>query len=144
MSPVSRFHSYRLVLDEEPSLIKKEKLERGKAFRIGDFKRGPMQDIEEQRLQNVRRVTPSAEVEGLEAGERQRVFAVIEEKAVLPIGCPAMQPFLQLADDLGESRERPLRGLDDVHILDGCPQFPFLFEVEVIPLAGAFDQDTEE
>ena len=69
-----------------------------------------MQDVEKQRLEDLGCVTPAGEVEGLETSEAERVVYVVEEESVLAVVGPAVQPFLQLADDLGERGERPLVG----------------------------------
>jgi hypothetical protein len=62
------------------------------------------------------------EVEGLKAAERKRVLGVVEEKAVLSAARPAVQPFFQLADDVGEVRDGALVRLQHVHALDRIPQ----------------------
>ena len=55
-----------------------------------------------------------------------------------------MQPLLQLADDIGEVRDRALVRLQYIHALDAIPQLPFFLEVEAIPLPVAFDQHAKE
>ena len=103
--------------------------------RIADFLRRPMEHVEQQRLQQLRRVAPAGEVEGLELAEGERVLGVVEEESVLACACPAIKPVLQFADDAGEIRERPLAGFQHVDPLDGIPQPDLFFEVEPVSLA---------
>jgi len=95
-----------LVLDEKPCLIEQEYFECGESCGIGDFVRCPVQNVKQQRLQNVGRIAPAGEVEGLEAAERKRVLSVVEKESVLAAARPAVQALLQLADDVGEVGER--------------------------------------
>src|ERR1039457_6753249 len=92
----------RLVLDEEPCLVKQERLERRQFRGVGNLIARPVKDVKQEWLQHLRRVAPTGEVESLESGEAQRVLFVVKEKSVLTILRPTMQPFLQLSDDLAE------------------------------------------
>ena len=103
-----------------------------------------MQNVKQQRLQDLGRIVPAVEVEGLKAGERKRVFGVVEKEAVLAAACPAMQTFLQLANDVRKVRDRALGRLQHVHALDGIPQAAFFLEVETVPLSVALNQHAEE
>ena len=103
-----------------------------------------MQNVKQQRLQDLGRIVPAVEVEGLKAGERKRVFGVVEEEAVLAAACPAMQAFLQLANDVRKVRDGALGRLQHVHALDGIPQAALFFEVQPVPLFVALDQHAEE
>ena len=133
-----------LVLDEEPRLVQQEHLEGRQLLRVGDFIRGPVENIEQQRLQDLGRVAPAGEVEGLEAAERKRVFGVVEKKAILPAPRPPMQPLLQLADNVAEVGDGALFRLQHVHPLDRIPQLALFFEVEPVTLLIALNQHTEE
>ena len=84
------------------------------------------------------------EVEGLKAGERKRVLGVVEEESVLPTARPAVQAFLQLADDVGKVRDRALVRLQHVNALDRVPELAFFFEVEPVALLVALNQHAEE
>ena len=53
---------------------------------------GAVEHVEQQWLQRLGRLSPPAEVEGLESGEGKRVFGVVEEKAVLPTLHPPVKP----------------------------------------------------
>ena len=57
---------------------------------------------------------------------------------------PAEEPVFQVADDAGEIRERPLVGGKHVDPLDGVPQTDFVFEVEPVTLAVAFDEYAQQ
>src|SRR5665213_2588347 len=133
-----------LVLDEEPSLVHQERLEGRQFLRVRNLVAGSVEHIEKQRLQHFGSITPAGEVERLEAGEAERVFYIVEEESILSLLGPAVQPLLQFADDLAESRERPLLRRDDVHPFDGLPQFALLFEVKPVTFVVTLDQHTEE
>ncbi len=123
-----------LVLDEQPRLIEQEDLEGRELLRVGNLIRGAMQNIKQQRLKDLRGIVPTVEIEGLKAGERKRVLGVIEEESVLSAARPAVQAFLQLADDVGKVRERALTRLQHVNALDRIPQPAFILEVEPVAL----------
>jgi hypothetical protein len=53
-----------------------------------------MEYIEKKRLQNILRITPTCEIEGLEATERERVFDVVEKEPMLTSARPALQAVL--------------------------------------------------
>ena len=92
----------RFVADEQPRFIDQECFEGAELGGIGDFVARPVQDVEQQRFQNLGRISPAGEIEGLETAEGQRVFGIIEEESVLPLPGPAVQPVLELAQDVGE------------------------------------------
>ena len=85
----------RLVADEQPRLIEQEDFEGGQLLRIANLVAGPVQDVEQQRLQHLGRIVPSVKVEGLEAAEAERVLDVVKQKAVLPGPRPAVQALFQ-------------------------------------------------
>src|SRR5271169_6707860 len=80
----------RLVLDEEPCLVEQEDLEGGELLRVSNLIRCSVQGIKQQWLQNLRRIAPTMEVEGLKTGEGKRVLGVIEEESVLSPAGPAV------------------------------------------------------
>src|SRR5258708_5626492 len=96
--------AYRLVLDEEPRLVEQEELGYAEILGVSDFIRCPVQNVEQQWLQDFRRIVPTVEIERLKAFERKRVLGVVEEEAVLPATGPAVEAFLQLADDVPKIR----------------------------------------
>src|ERR1017187_3043745 len=108
-----------LVLDEQPCLIKQERLEGRQLCGGGNLIAGPVKDVEKEWLQYLRRIAPACEVESLEAGEAQRVVCVVKKKAVLTVFRPTVQPLFQLSDDLAECGERPLLRRNYIHPLNG-------------------------
>src|SRR5579863_3342809 len=56
-----------LVLDEEPRLIEQEELGGAEVLGVSDLIRCSMQNIKEQWFQNLGRVIPTVEIEGLKA-----------------------------------------------------------------------------
>src|ERR1035437_1057529 len=94
----------RLVLDEQPRLVKQKPLERRQLSGVGNLIARPVKDVEEKWLQHLRRIAPSGEVESLKAGEAERVLCVVKEKSVLTVFRPAVQPLFQLSNDLAEGR----------------------------------------
>ena len=109
-----------------------------------DFVARPMQNVKKQRLQDLRRISPAGEIEGLETAERERVFSVVEQESVLPCARPAVQPILQLAEDVGEVRDRALFRFEHVNAFDPVPELALLPEVQPIALVVALDQRPEE
>ena len=80
-----------VVLEKDPCFVNDKDFERRGVRGLFDLGRCPLQDIEQQRLQDVRVIRPAIEVEGLEARERERVLDVVEEIAELPCLRPAVQ-----------------------------------------------------
>ena len=132
----------RLISNEQPSFVEQEHLERRQPLGVSDLVARAMQDIKEERLQQLGCVVPTVEVEGLELAERQRVFHVVEEKSVLSSARPAMEPILQLPDDLSEIAHRPLVRFENVHALDGAVKLALFFEIQLVSLA--LDQHAEQ
>src|SRR6266849_5349375 len=134
----------RLVLDEEPRLVEQEDLEGGEFLRVGNFIRRAVQNVKQQRFQDLGCIVPAVEVAGLKARERQRVLGVVEEEAVLATACPAMQAFLQFTNDVRKVRDGALGRLQHVHALDGIPQAALFFEVEPVTLLVPLNEHAEE
>jgi hypothetical protein len=84
------------------------------------------------------------EVERLKARERKRVLSVVKQEPVLPAAGPAVQAFLQLANDVAKVRDRALVRLQHVDALDRVPQPAFFFEVEPVTLFVALNEHAEE
>lgn len=103
-----------------------------------------MQDVEEQRFQQFRRVTPSAEVEGLEILERKSVVRIVEEESILPCAGPAVEPVFQFADNAGEIGKGPLTRLQHVDSLNGIPELDLFLEVQFVSLVIAFDEHAQQ
>ena len=91
-----------------------------------------MQDVKEQRLKDLGRIAPASKVEGLETAEGERVLGVVEEESVLALPRPAMQPIFQLAEDVGEVRDRALLRLENINPLDSIPELSLLPVIEPI------------
>src|SRR5438105_1099928 len=77
--------------EEAPGFVNKESLERGSCFRVIDRSIGPMQDVEEQRLNQFGVAIHAFKVEALEARERERVLFVVEDLLVLTATDPLFQ-----------------------------------------------------
>src|SRR5208337_216902 len=122
----------RLVLNEEPRLVEQEELGGAELLGVRDLIRCSMQNVKEQWFQNLGRVIPAVEIERLKAFERKRVLGVVEEESVLSTAGPAVQPFLQLADDVPKIRDRALVRLQYVDALDRVPQSAFLLEIDPV------------
>src|SRR5258708_6762485 len=71
------------VLQKYPGFIDEERFENRANLAVGEDGIGAMQDVEEQRFQKLRVLAHALEVEALEAGERNRVLGVVEEKSEL-------------------------------------------------------------
>src|SRR5579862_53435 len=81
------------VLEKHPRLVNEERLESGSDLLVGDDGICPVENVEEQRFQNLGILAHLLEVEALEPRERNRVFGVIEEKSELAALRPLRQPF---------------------------------------------------
>src|SRR5208337_2586536 len=127
-----------------PRLVEQEDLEGSEFLRVGNFIRRAVQNVKQQRFQDLGCIVPAVDVEGLKAGERQSVFSVVEEEAVLTAACPALQAFLQFANDVRKVRDGALGRFQHVHALDGIPQAALFFEVQPVPLFVALNQHAEE
>src|ERR1700722_12055309 len=99
-----------------------------------------MQNVKQEWFKNLRRIVPAVKVESLKAGERKRGLGVVKEKSVLPTAHPTVQAFLQLANDVGEVRNRALVRFQHVDSLDRLPQAAFLLEVEPVALLVPFNE----
>src|SRR5208283_1981010 len=133
-----------LVLDEEPRLVEQEELRGAEVLRVGNFIRCPVQNIEQQWLQDFRRIVPAAEIERLKAFERERVLSVVKQKSVLSTAGPAVEAFLQLANDVPKIRNRALVRLQYVDALDRVPQSAFLLEIDPVTLLVTLHKHAEE
>src|SRR5579863_9860518 len=134
----------RLVLDEEPRLVEQEELGGAELLGVSDLIRCSMQNIKEQWFQNLGRVIPTVEIEGLKAFERKCVLGVVEEEAVLSTTGPAVQSFFQLANDVPKIRNRALVWLQYVDALDRIPQSAFLLEVDPVTLFVTLNEHAEK
>src|SRR6202163_2833226 len=103
-----------------------------------------MQNVKQEWFKDLRRIVPAVKVESLKAGERKRVLGVVKEKSVLPTARPTVQAFLQLADDVGEVRNRALVRFQHVNSLDCLPQAALFLEVEPVALLVTLDQHAEK
>src|SRR6202166_3037559 len=133
-----------LVLDEEPRLVEQEELGCAELLGVSDLIRCSMQNIKQQWFQNLRCIVPAVEIERLKAFERKRVLSVVKQKSVLSTAGPAVQPFLQLADDVPKVRDRALVRLQHVDALDRIPQPAFFFEVQTVTLLVTLNEHSEE
>src|SRR5271166_4819959 len=134
----------RLVLDEEPRFVEQEELGGAELLGVSDLIRCSVQNIKQQWFQDLRRIVPAVEIERLKAFERKRVLGVVKEESVLAAASPAVQPFLQLADDVPKIRNRALVRLQYVDALDRVPQSAFLLEVDTVTLLVTLNEHAEE
>ena len=61
-----------------------------------------MEYIEKKRFQQLWCIAPTVEIECLESTERECVVRIVEQKAILPGTCPAMQALFQFSHNLGQ------------------------------------------
>ena len=69
------------VLDEEPRFVEEEHLEGGELPGVGNLVRRAVEDVEQQGLQHIRRITPSREIECLEASGGETIFGIVERRS---------------------------------------------------------------
>lgn len=95
---------------EQPCFVEKKDLERSQPLRVRDFVACPMEYIEKEGFQQLWRIAPTVKIEGLESAESECVVRVVEQKAILPGSCPAMQALFQFSHNLGQIAQGPLFG----------------------------------
>jgi hypothetical protein len=103
-----------------------------------------VQNVKEEWFQDLWRIVPAVEIERLKAFEPERVLGVVKEESVLSAMSPAVQPFLQLADDVPKIRNRALVRLQYVDALDRVPQSALLLEVEPVTLLITLNEQAEK
>src|SRR5437868_15186757 len=77
--------------EKAPGLINEESFERSSCVRVIDRRIRPMQDVEQQRLNQFGVAVHAFKVEALEARERERVLLVVEDLLVLAATNPLFQ-----------------------------------------------------
>src|SRR5882762_3382692 len=77
---------------ERPRFINEERLEDVGDFAVGDDVIRAVEDVEQERLKNLRVLFHALKIEALKARKTYRVFGVVEEESELPSG----RPFLKL------------------------------------------------
>ena len=81
-----------------------------------------MQDIEQQRLQNLRILVHPLEVESLESREGQIIFNVVKQRAILAAFDPLMKLLSEIpAEDIRECEQAPLIGIKQFVRLRNAP-----------------------
>src|SRR5215470_10324822 len=90
---------YCAVTKEAPRLIHDNDLERRGAMGSQNCAAGPMQDVEQERLENLRATIHALKIEALEAGKTQVVLAIVKQTSVLTISHPLVQGLSQSAID---------------------------------------------
>src|SRR5207245_780991 len=117
--------------------VEQEHLEGGELLRVCDFMRRAVQNVKQQRFQDLWRIVPTVEVKGLKAGKGKSVVGVVEEKTVLSATGPAVKALFQLANDVPKVRDCALVWFQHVDALDCLPEASFLLEVEPVTLLVA-------
>src|SRR5580698_1573702 len=134
----------RLVLDEEPRLVEQEERGYAEVLGVSDFIRCPVQNVKQEWFQDFRRIVPTVEIERLKAFERKRVLGVVKEEAVLSTAGPAVEAFLQLANDVSKVRDGALVRLQYVNPFNRIPEAAFLLEVQPVTLLVTLNEHAEK
>ena len=134
----------RLVPDEQPRFVDQEHLERAELGWIGDLVAGPVQDVEQQRFQNLRRIAPAGEVEGLETAERERVFALSKRKPYWPAVVQRCSRSFSSPMMLAKFETVRCSGSRMYMRSIAVPELALFLVVEPIALVLPFDQYPEE
>src|SRR6202040_2712404 len=79
-----------------PSFVDEERFEEVRNLVVADNRARAVQDIEEQRLQNIRVSAHLLEIEALKSRKRDGVFGIIEKKSELSAASPFAETFRQL------------------------------------------------
>src|SRR5882762_1497699 len=79
------------VLQKYPRFVDEEGFENRRNLAVRDDGIGAMQEVEEQRLQELRVLTHTLEVEALKAGKRNCVLGVVEKESELAAASPLRQ-----------------------------------------------------
>src|SRR5438874_505225 len=94
--------------EETPGFIHDKGLEYRGLVPVDDFV-GPVQNVEQQRLQLIGDLIHALKVEGLKPCEGEVVFGMIEQRGIRPTGHPALKLGAKVAVyDVGKSQEPPL------------------------------------
>ena len=136
------------VLQKHPRFVDEEGFENGGNLPVRDDGVGAMQDVEEQRFQKFRVLAHALEVEALKAGERNRVFGVVEEESELA----AAGPFGEAARNVvpqgvRQHAQRAQRRVHRIQVFDLVEEIAFGGRVEFarpLPLNQDFQEESEE
>src|SRR6202167_3956970 len=132
------------ILQEDPRFIDKESFEHRANLSVRDDRTGAVQDVEEQRFQKFRILTHALKVEGLEAGKRNRVFGVVEQKSELAAASPFGEPAGQvMAQGIGEHTQGAQRRVHGIQIFDLLEEVALACRVELARL-GSLHQNPHE
>ena len=132
------------MLDEAPRFVHHAQLERGRLRWVLNASDDPVQDVEQQRLQEHGIRAHRLEVEDLEPLDRQRVLDVVEETGVAAFADPLVQPSRQRArQQVRQREEAPLAAVEHVEVLDRLVDLTVLEVADPIPVV-AFEQHAHE
>src|ERR1700730_396103 len=114
------------ILEKYPSFIDEEGFEDLRNLFVADNRARAVQDIEEQRLQNIRVLAHLLEIEALKGGKRDGVFWIIEKKSELSAAGPFGEALRQLVrQGVREHAKGPQSRIHGVKILDLVIQLAF-------------------
>src|SRR5579864_4103919 len=132
------------VAGEPPGLVQEEELQGriGRAVLDGGVR--PMEDVEEQRLEDERKVIEAFEIEALNALERERVGGIVKERGVGTALDPAMEVLGQGVRQHGGDRDQAALGrLDFIDVFDRVVKLTVVVLCELV-LVSRFDEHAEQ
>ena len=77
--------------EKPPRLVEHEHLQRARQRRIRDHRRRPVEQVKEQRLEDLGHAVEALEIDVLKRRQGHRVLDVIEEAGILPALHPALE-----------------------------------------------------
>ena len=120
------FHDVGLhggVAEKQPGFVEQEELQRLRRRAPVDMGVSAVQDVEEQRFEDLRILLHSLEIEGVEVGTGQRVLGIVEERRVLPAIHPPRQMLPHGERQAGgQSAEPPHVFIQLIDVHDGRVQ----------------------
>src|SRR5262249_50887024 len=90
---------YCAIAKEAPGLIQDNDLEGHAVIGSQNCGIGPMQNVEQERLQNLRVTIHALKIEALKAGKAQVVLTIVKHTSIWPVRAPLAQWFCQPAID---------------------------------------------
>ncbi len=117
---------------KHPGFIDKEGLEGRGNVTVGDDVVGAVQNVEEQRFEELGIPVHLLEVETLEAGEGDGVLGIVEEKSELAAARPLGKRVGQVArQSVRQHVERPQRGFERIKVLNLFVERPISRGIEL-------------
>src|SRR5271156_5161469 len=120
------------ILQKHPCLIYEKCLEYGTDLPVANDGVRPMQDVEQERVENFRVLAHFLEVETREPRKGIRVSRIVEEKPELAAACPLREPIGNpMSQRVCQNSKRSELWVNRIQILDLLVEIPFFAGFQV-------------